>query len=257
MEEDITNTERDVRMKRAESKELERRFEEEMEFKGAELKQLLKSEEEAREAREGLTKGKNAAMLFGEVMANAETSMREIAEELDEFSHLFQEEEEDKKKMTSAAILKRARTRQSESEGGGTPIPPSVEKKKPVPKKLPEAQKLKMMKKEEERKLNEEKMRDLKERLEKAKDEKAKEMEMGSQRPSGPKGSPRSKSDLSQVRPEWLIQKERPDKAMKSGSEGGSERSDRKEKEKKKGTTKCQHAFTVSSLATRPRSARR
>eukprot|EP00439_Symbiodinium_sp_Y106_P064274 s4172_g10.t1 len=194
-----------------------------MKFKCAELRQLLKSEEDAREARDGVQKGKNAAVLVGEIMANAETSMQEIASELDDFSHLFQEEE-DKKKLTLAAILKRAKTRRSESEGGGTPVPPSVEKKKPVPKKLPEAQKLKMMKKEEERKWNEEKMKELKERLEKAKGEKAKEKEMGYQRPSEPSGSPRGKRDLSQVKPEWLIQKERPDKMMKSGSEGSERR---------------------------------
>ena len=158
MEEDITNAERDVRVKQAEIKEIERKFTAEIEFKGAELQQALKAEKEAREAKEGLSRGREAAILFGEIMSNAETSMQAMADELEEFNHLFEEAEEDKKKKTLAEILKRARTRQSESEGGGTPIPPSVERKKPVPKKLPEAQKLKMMKREEERKFNEDTM---------------------------------------------------------------------------------------------------
>ena len=50
MNEDVANAEREVRMKKAEMKEMEKKFKEEMEFTNAELKQLMKDDDEARES---------------------------------------------------------------------------------------------------------------------------------------------------------------------------------------------------------------
>ena len=92
----------------------------------------------------------------------------------------------------------------------------------------------------------------MKEKLERAKDEKEKKMDIGTQRPGEAKGSPRSKHDLSQVRPEgWLRKSQGRVKAKEEVREVESSM-----KEKKEGT-KYPHVFTASSLATRPRSARR
>ena len=78
-------------------------------------------------------------------------------------------------------------------------LPPEAARAKrvPMPKKMPEDHKQRFLRKEEEAKLNEEKMKDLNDRLEKVK-------QMGSQRPSEPVDGPQ-KRDLSKVNAQWLL----------------------------------------------------
>ena len=154
MNEDVANAEREVRMKKAEMKEMEKKFKEEMEFTNAELKQLMKDDDEARESCENVIKGQQAATVFGEVFSNAEASMREITAELKEYDHLFREEDTatEKRRTTLAAIFKRAKERRgSESEAAGTPVKPSgaddEKKRVPIPKKMPAEHKARFLEK--------------------------------------------------------------------------------------------------------------
>eukprot|EP00439_Symbiodinium_sp_Y106_P045347 s5091_g5.t1 len=126
--------------------------------------------------------------------------MREITAELKEYDHLFREEDTatEKRVVLLAAIFKRVKERRgSESEAAGTPVKPSgaddEKKRVPIPKKMPAEHKARFLEKRKRGKVNEEKMKDLKERLEKAKEmgsqEKAKEM--GSQKPNEPVEGPK------------------------------------------------------------------
>ena len=228
-------------------KKLQKELQEKLEKKQEMIKEAQDEYESAKASVETVESAKAASEHFSSILVNTEFCLKEMKEAFPELERLYQRPDENvsKQRKVLSDIMLKMRERKREdaaSSAAGTPVPKEEKKpeKKPQAKKMPEDIK--------------QKQEVLKRKLEEAK------ASIGQQRPNEPEGDPKgkkeadkSKRDLSQVKPEWLIEKSR---------KSGGVKQEVKEvesimKEEKKHPMECQHVFTASSQATRPRSASR
>eukprot|EP00439_Symbiodinium_sp_Y106_P055904 s3494_g7.t2 len=198
-----------VTMMKSEIKKMEKKMKEELEMKQGELQMLQKEAEDARTQRKDILKSKDAASRFDEVLENAELSLNEIQAEMPEFRRLFEDEdaETEQRRMLLASVFRRTRQRRESGSESAAPTPvDATPPTRPTPKAIPREHKERMLKKEQEAKeeATTEKMRILKEKLEKEK----RARDIGHERPNEPEGdvsdAPRWVELLCQTAPDVL-----------------------------------------------------
>ena len=187
-------------------KKLQKELQEKLENKQGMIKEAQDEYESAKASVETVEAAKAASKHFGSLLANTEICLKEMKEAFPELERLYERPDENvskQRKTLSDIMMKRERKREdAASSAAGTPVP--KEEKKPQAKKMPED----IKRKHETLKNYEEKQELLKKKPEEAR------TSVGQQRPNEPEGEPKgkkeadkSKRDLSQVKPEWLIEK--------------------------------------------------
>eukprot|EP00439_Symbiodinium_sp_Y106_P056968 s4869_g8.t1 len=194
-------------------KKLQKELQEKLENKQGMIKEAQDEYESAKASVETVEAAKAASKHFGSLLANTEICLKEMKEAFPELERLYERPDENvsKQRKTPSDIMMKMRERKREDAASSAAGTPDIKRKHETLKNYEEKQEL------------------LKKKLEEAR------ASVGQQRPNEPEGEPKKKEadkfkrDLSQVKPEWLIEK----KARRSDetwSEAGSERSGRPHK---------------------------
>ena len=209
-------------------KKLPKELQEKLDKKQEAIKEAQEEYESAKASVETVEMAKIASEHFSSLLTNADICLMEMRDAFPELERLYEAPDESvsKQRMALSNIMlkMRERKREDSASAAGTP---AKEEKRPQAKKMPED-----IKKLQTVKNYEAKQELLKKKLEEAR------ANVGQQRPNEPAGEPKkrkeedkSKRDVSQVKPERLINPEK--KARRSDetwSEAGRERSGRYEK---------------------------